>query len=141
MVKNKFKNDVFIYINEINFDKIDKEYINLIIFDDLVFTKKKVSEFYCRSRKLNSSCIFIGHRYFKNIDRTLKNNIDYLIFTQLDKRELNMLYQDINLDISLKEFQDINSNFKKYEFILIDKYNEHKFMRIRKNLNQIYICK
>ena len=30
-----------------------------------------------------------------------------------------MLYQDINLDISLKEFQDINTNLKKYEFILI----------------------
>ena len=71
----------------------------------------------------------------------LKNNIDYLIFTQLDKKELNMLYQDINLDISLKEFQDINTNLKRYEFILIDKYNEHKFMRIRKNLDQIYICK
>ena len=102
-LKNKFKDDVFIYINEINFDKIDKEYVNLIIFDDLVFSNKKISEFYCRSRKLNCSCIFIGHRYF-NIDRTLKNNIDYLIFTILDKRELNMLYQDINLDISLKEF-------------------------------------
>ena len=124
-VKDKFKNDVFIYINEINFDKIDKEYINLIIFDDLVFSNKKISEFYCRIRKLNCSCIFIGHRYFKNIDRTLKNNIDYLIFTQLNK----------------KKFQDINTNLKKYEFILIDKYNEHNFMRIRKNLNQIYICK
>ena len=77
----------------------------------------------------------------KKIDRTLKDNIDYLIFTQLDKKELNMIYQDINLDISLKEFQDINTNLKKYEFILIDKYNEHIFMRIRKNLNQIYICK
>ena len=105
----------------------------------LVFSNKKISEFYCRSRKLNCSCVFIGHRYFKNIDRTLKNNIDYLIFTQLDKRELNMLYQDINLDISLKEFQNINNNLKKYEFILIDKYNEYKFMKIRKNLNQIII--
>ena len=36
-LKNEFKDDVFIYINEINFDKIDKEYINLIIFDDLIF--------------------------------------------------------------------------------------------------------
>ena len=81
---------------------------------------------------MNCSCIFIGHRYFKNIDRTLKDNIDYLIFTQLDKLELNMLYQDINLDISLKEFQDSNTNLKKYDFILIDKYNEHKFMTIRK---------
>ena len=43
-----------------------------------------------------------------------------------------MLYNELNLDISLKKFQDINTNFKKYEFILIDKYNEHKFMRIRK---------
>ena len=39
--------------------------VNLIIFDDLVFSNKKISEFYCKSRKLNCSCIFIGHRYFK----------------------------------------------------------------------------
>ena len=89
-LQSKFKNDVFIYLNEIDFDKIYKRYVNLIIFDDLVFSKLK-----CTS-------IFIGHRYFKNIDRTLKNNIDYLIFTQLDKKVLDMLYQDINLNITLK---------------------------------------
>ena len=139
-LQNKFKNDVFIYLNEINFDNIDKKYVNLIIFDDLVFSNKKVSEFYCKSRKLNFTCIFIGHRYFI-IDRTLKNNIDYLIFTQLDKKELRMLYQDINLNITLKEFQNINNDLKKYEFIMIDKYNEHEFMRIRKNFDQIYIPK
>ena len=51
-----------------------------------------------------------------------------------------MLYNDINFDISLKEFQDINTNLKKYEFILIDKYNEYKSMKLRKNLDQI-LCK
>ena len=45
------------------------------------------------------------------------------------------------MDISLKEFQDIKTNLKRHEFILIDKYNEYKFMKIRKNLDQIYICK
>ena len=40
-LKNKFKNDVFIHINEINFDKIDKRYVNLVIFDDLAFSNKK----------------------------------------------------------------------------------------------------
>ena len=50
------------------------------------FQIKKISEFYCRSRKMSCTCIFIGHRYFRNVDRTLKNNIDYLIFTQLDKK-------------------------------------------------------
>ena len=111
-LKNKFNNDVFVFINVINFDKIDKKYVNLIIFDDLVFSNRKISESYCRSRKLNCSTVFITHRYFKNVNRTLKNNIDYLIFTQLDKRELNMSYQYINLGISLKEFQDINTNLK-----------------------------
>ena len=52
-----------------------------------------------------------------------------------------MLYQDINLNISLKEFQNINNNLKRYEFIMIDKYNENEFMKIRKNFDQIYITK
>ena len=39
-LKNKFKDDVFIYLDEINFDKIDKKHINLIIFDDLFSNKK-----------------------------------------------------------------------------------------------------
>ena len=52
-----------------------------------------------------------------------------------------MLYQDINLNISLKDFQTINNDLKRYELITIDKYNENEFMRIRKNLDQIYIPK
>ena len=59
----------------------------------------------------------------------------------MDKKELNMLYQEINLDITLKDFQTINNNLQRYEFIMIDKYNEHEFMRIRKNFHQIYITK
>ena len=30
-LRNNFKDDVFIFINEINFDKIDKKYVNLMI--------------------------------------------------------------------------------------------------------------
>ena len=59
----------------------------------------------------------------------------------MDKRELNMLYQDINLNITLKEFQNINNNLQRYEFIMIDKYNDHEFMRIRKNFDEICIPK
>ena len=44
-LKNEFKDNVFIYINEINFDKINTEYINLIIFDDPVFSNKKYLNF------------------------------------------------------------------------------------------------
>ena len=36
-LKNKFNDDVFIFINEISFDNIDKKFVNFIVFDDLVF--------------------------------------------------------------------------------------------------------
>ena len=52
-----------------------------------------------------------------------------------------MLYHDINLNISLKELQNINNNLQRYEFIMIDKYNEHEFMKTRQNFDQIYIPK
>ena len=48
-----------------------------------------------------------------------------------------MLYQDINLNITLKDFQTINNDLQRCEFIMIDKYNEHEFMRIHKNFDQI----
>ena len=137
-LKNKFKNDVYIYINDINFSDIDKKYVNLVVFDDLVFSNKKISTFFTQSRKLNVSCIFISHRFF-SIDRLLRNNLDYIIFTKLDKKEISMLYNDISLDLSLKEFQNINNDLKKYDFIIIDKYNENDFMKIRKNFNSILI--
>ena len=105
-LQNKFKNDVFIYLDEINFDKVDKNYVNLIIFDDLLFSNKKISEFYCRSRKLNCTCIFIGHRYFKNIDRTLKNNIDYLIFTQLDKKRTKYVISRYKSKYNIERFSN-----------------------------------
>ena len=135
-LKNKFKRDVHIFINEINFSDIDKKYINLVVFDDLVFNNKKISTFFTQSRKSNVSCIFISHRYF-TVDRLLRNSLDYIIFTKLDKREIMMMYNDISLDITLKQFQDINDNLKKYDFIIIDKYNENDFMKIRKSFNQI----
>ena len=136
-LKQKFKNDLHIYINEINFSNIDKKYINLVVFDDLVFSDKKISEFFTKSRKLNVTCVFICHRYFC-IDR-LRNNLDYIIFTKLDKREITMIYNDISLDIDLKTFQKINNDLRQYDFILIDKYVQNDFMKIRKNLNLVLI--
>ena len=64
------------------------------------------------------NCIFISHRFF-SIDRLLRLNVNYIIFTKLDKKEISMLYNDISLDLSLKEFQNINNDLKKYDFIII----------------------
>ena len=68
----------------------------------------------------------------------LRNNSDYIIFTKLDKKEIKLIYNDISLHIDLDEFEEINSNLKQYDFIIIDKYNEHNFMKLRKNIDEIY---
>ena len=137
-LKNKFKNDVYIYINEVNFDKIDKNKINLVVFDDLVFSDKKISTFFTQSRKINVSCVFIAHSFFK-VDKLLRDNLDYIISTKLDKREITSLYNSISLDLTLKQFQEINNNLKRYDFIIIDKFNDIDFMKIRKNFNNVLI--
>ena len=90
------KNDVHIYINEVNYNKIC-----LIVFDDLVFSDKKISSFFTQSRKLNVSCVFIAHSFFI-VDKLLRDNLDYIIFTKLDKREITLIYDSISLDLILK---------------------------------------
>ena len=60
-LKNEFKNDVHISINEINFDEIYKDKINLVIFDDLVFSNKKISEFFYKIKKIKClMCFYIA---------------------------------------------------------------------------------
>ena len=132
-LKNNFKNEVYIYINEVDFDKIDKNKINLIVFNDLVFSDKKISKFFTQSRKLNVICVFIAHSFFI-VDKLLRDNLDYIIFTKLDRREITSIYNSISLDLTLKQFQEISNNLKKYDFIIIDKFNDVDFMKIRKNL-------
>ena len=137
-LKNKFKNDVHIYINEVNFDKIDKNTINLVVFDDLVFSDKKISLFFTQSRKINVSTVFIAHSFFK-VNKLLRDNVDDIIFKKLDKREITSLYNSISLDLTLKQFQEINNNLKRNDFIIIDKFNEVDFMKIRLNFNDILV--
>ena len=43
------------------------------------------------------------------------------MFFKLDKKEINLLYQDVSLDISLIDFQKINNDLKPFENIIIDK--------------------
>ena len=82
--------------------------------------------------------MFIAHSFFK-VDKLLKDNLDYIIFTKLDKRDITSLYNSINLDLTLEQFQEINNNLKRYDFITIDQFNDIDFMKIRKNFKNILI--
>ena len=55
----------------------------------------------------------------------------------MDKKEINLLYQDVSLDISLDDFQKINNSLKPFENIIIDKKTEYNILKLRKNLDEI----
>ena len=135
---DKFPKDVKLYLSEIDFSEINYKFQNLCIFDDLIFSNKKMSTFFTQCRKLNTSFCFISYRYF-SLDRLLRNNLYYIIFFKLDKKEINLLYQDVSLNVSLNNFQKINNDLKIFENIIIDKKTEYNFFKLRKNLDEIYI--
>ena len=58
----------------------------------------------------------------------------------MDKKEIKLIYNDISLHIDLKEFEKINNNLEQYDFIIVDKHNKYDFMKLRKNIDEIY-CK
>ena len=74
------------------------------------------------------------------MDQLLRNNLHYIIFFKLDKKEINLLYQDVSLNISLNDFQTINNDLKIFENIIIDKKTEYDFFKLRKNLDETYIA-
>ena len=82
----------------------------------------------------------INEILFVNYFFQIRNNLHYIIFSKLDKKEINLLYQDISLDISLNDFQKINNDLKIFENIIIDKKTEYGFFKLRKNLDEIYIA-
>ena len=118
--------------------KLIKIKLIIVVFDDLVFSDKKISTFFTQSRKINVTCVFIARvniqmLIFFKVDKLLRDNLDYIIFTKLDKREITSLYNSISLDLTLKQFQEINNNLKRYDFIIIDKFNDVDFMKTNKN--------
>ena len=82
-------------------------------------------------------CVYCS--FFFKVDKLLRDNLDYIIFKKLDRREITSLYNSISLDLTLKQFQEINNNLKRYDFIIIDKFNDVDFMKTRKNFNNILI--
>ena len=60
---------------------------------------------------------------------------DYSIFRSIIMRLLTNT--PIHSLTTLKQFQEIDNNLKRYDFIIIDKFNDVDFMKIRKNFNNI----
>ena len=121
----------------VNVDDLDKEYQNLIIFDDFVTEADQhlIIDLFIRSRKKNCSVIYLTQSYFST-PKDIRLQCNYFIFYNISKeRELLNIQKDHCLDVDKYTFKEyfIKATLKPYNFFLIDK--KSKELRFRKNFD------
>ncbi len=123
----------------VNVDDLDKEYQNLIIFDDFVTEADQhlIIDHFIRSRKKNCSLIYLTQSYFST-PKDIRLQCNYFIFYNIsNERELSKILRDHCLDIDKDSFKTYfnKATLKPYNFFLIDK--KSKELRFRKNFDII----
>lgn len=116
-------------------DDLNKEKMNLIIFDDFVTEKdqQKIEDLFIRSRKKNASIIYLSQVYHA-VPSMIRKNLNYVVFFKPStKRETSTLSVDYATDIDKDEFFKIvnEATRKPYSFLVIDMITQYKPMRYR----------
>ncbi len=123
----------------VNVDDLDKEYQNLIMFDDFVTEADQhlIIDLFIRSRKKNCSLINLTQSYFST-PKDIQLQCYYFIFYNIsNERELSEIQRDHCLDIDKDTFKTYfnKATLKRYNFFSIDK--KSKELRLRKNFDMI----
>jgi len=123
----------------VNVDDLDKEYQNLIIFDDFVTESDQhlIIDLFIRSRKKNCSLIYLTQSYFST-PKDIRLQCNYFIFYNIsNERELTEIQRDHCLDVDKESFKKYfnKATSEPYSFFLIDKKSRE--LRFRKNFDVI----
>lgn len=136
-------------------DTLDKNYFNIVIFDDFVSANKetqaKMSEYFIRGRKQNASVFYLSQSYY-GIPKLIRLQCNvFILFKTHDDREIGHWYQThgsvccqalgcrVNLDLFRNIFADATRD--PYSFLIIDPDCQDAQLRVRKDMNQILINK
>ena len=139
-LSDKTKGIIKIYedLNELkNIKTYDKTLNNLVIFDDLVFTKdqSKISEFFLRGRKQGISLIYLSQSYYQ-IPKMIRLNSNYLVILKLgQKRNLNMIMSELSLGVTKDQLIKIYSyaTRDKFSVLMVDLDEPNTNKKFRKN--------
>jgi len=123
----------------VNVDELDKEYQNLVIFDDFVTEADQhlIIDLFIRSRKKNCSLIYLTQSYFST-PKDIRLQCNYFVFYNIsNERELSEIQRDHCLDIDKETFRKYFNiaTSEPYNFFLVDKKSRE--LRFRKNLGHI----
>lgn len=120
---------------------IDKDYSNLIIFDDMIAEDKyklihHVGEIYIRGRKRMATSMFLSQDYF-SIPKLIRVNTQYVLFRKCNCiRDLKLIMTEYSLGITLDQLVEMYSESTREnmsDYFLIDMYTTDSNLRFRKN--------
>jgi DNA helicase HerA-like ATPase len=119
----------------VDVDSLDKDKMNLIIFDDFITTKdqSKISELFIRGRKKNASIIYLSQAYH-TVPPIIRKNLNYVAFFKATtKREISTLSVDYATDIDKADFQKlyVKATSIPHNFLFIDLKTPNKSMKYR----------
>ncbi len=114
-------------------EKLNKSYKNakerlksiIIILDDIKINSKNsysLNMIFSLGRHLNFLCI-VSTQYPKSflLNPVIRGNIDYLFFSDLNRKNFENIYEIVITDLSIKQFankiNEINNNF---QFVMYD---------------------
>ena len=120
-------------------DKMDKDFNNMVCFDDLVLEKNqtRIANYYIRARKLNCSVLYLSQSYF-GVPKIIRQNCTYLILLKLSgARELNLILSEGGLGIDKNELLRIykDATAEKFSPLIID-YEADPGQRYRKGFTE-----
>ena len=123
----------------VHVDDLDKEYQNLIVFDDFVTQKDQDSiiELFTRGRKKNTSVIYLTQSYYST-PKDIRLQCNYFMFFNIgNKREVIEIEKDHAIGLTKEEFLRFFdfSTEDPYSFMMIDLKTKDKRKKFRKNLD------
>ena len=123
----------------VDVDNLDKEYQNLIVFDDFVTEKDQDSiiELFTRGRKKNASVIYLTQSYYST-PKDIRLQCNYFMFFNIgSKREVIEIEKDHAIGLTKEEFLEMfkSATEDPYSFMMIDLKTKEKRNKFRKNLD------
>ena len=123
----------------VDLDNLDKEYQNLIVFDDFVTEKDqdRIIELFTRGRKKNVSVIYLTQSYYST-PKDIRLQCNYFMFFNIgSKREVIEIEKDHAIGVTKEEFLEMfkSATEDPYSFMTIDLKTKEKRNKFRKNLD------
>jgi hypothetical protein len=127
-------------------DDLDKNYKNVVIFDDIIFEpdkNEKVSNYFVRSRHKNTSVFYLAQSFYAIPRKVRLNTTHYVLYNMPSLTEVSRIHKEVASDLTKNEFIDLFKDAIEdedtYNFFFIDTLQKKKFLKYRRNLDELLI--